>query len=62
VCAICGEAFRAARRDAMTCSPACRQRLYRGRRLTRTGPTEPHLGALVGPWAKREGDHARRRR
>ena len=28
-CAICGKEFDAARSDARTCSPACRQRLYR---------------------------------
>ena len=31
-CAVCGDPFTPARADARTCSPACRQRAYRGRR------------------------------
>lgn len=30
-CAACGQAFTATRRDARTCSPACRQKAYRER-------------------------------
>jgi hypothetical protein len=30
-CATCGERFEATRRDAVTCSPACRQKAYRRR-------------------------------
>ncbi len=30
-CAVCGEVFDAPRRDAVTCSPACRQKAYRTR-------------------------------
>jgi hypothetical protein len=31
-CEACGEAFTATRRDAKTCSPACKQKAYRLRR------------------------------
>jgi hypothetical protein len=31
VCEVCGEPFTAARRDAKTCSPACKQKAYRQR-------------------------------
>ena len=30
-CAVCGREFEAGRRDALTCSPACRQKAYRRR-------------------------------
>jgi hypothetical protein len=30
-CVVCGRSFEAGRCDALTCSPACRQRKYRGR-------------------------------
>jgi len=33
VCGVCGEAFTATRADAKTCSPACRQKAYRLRRV-----------------------------
>lgn len=33
-CVVCGQSFTAPRRDARTCSPACRQRAYRQRRPT----------------------------
>ncbi len=32
VCEVCGEPFTASRRDARTCSPACKQRAYRLRK------------------------------
>jgi hypothetical protein len=32
VCPVCGEAFDATRRDAVTCRPACRQKAYRARK------------------------------
>ncbi len=32
VCEVCGEEFTAKRRDAKTCSPACKQKAYRQRR------------------------------
>jgi hypothetical protein len=32
VCEVCGEEFTATRRDAKTCSPACKQKAYRRRR------------------------------
>jgi hypothetical protein len=31
LCPICGQQFEASRRDAVTCSPACRQKAYRRR-------------------------------
>ncbi len=34
VCEVCGEVFTAARRDARTCSPACKQKAYRRRRAS----------------------------
>ncbi len=34
VCELCGKDFVAARRDALTCSPACRQKAYRQRPQT----------------------------
>jgi hypothetical protein len=33
-CAVCGERFHPARSDAVTCSPACRQKAYRRRRAS----------------------------
>jgi len=30
-CEVCGEQFTATRRDAKTCSPACKQKAYRQR-------------------------------
>jgi hypothetical protein len=33
-CTVCGEAFVAPRWDAVTCSPACRQKAYRQRHAT----------------------------
>jgi hypothetical protein len=38
-CVVCGRAFAATRRDALTCSPACRQRGYRTR-MTRPEPPQ----------------------
>jgi predicted nucleic acid-binding Zn ribbon protein len=35
ICACCGETFAAKRSDAVTCSPACRQTLYRRRQGVR---------------------------
>ena len=32
VCKVCGEEFTATRRDAKTCSKACKQQAYRGRK------------------------------
>jgi hypothetical protein len=32
VCEVCGQSFTATRRDAKTCSPACKQKAYRRRR------------------------------
>ena len=32
-CAVCGERFQPSRADALTCSPACRQKAYRRRRV-----------------------------
>jgi RNA polymerase-binding transcription factor DksA len=45
VCEVCGEALTATRRDAKTCSAACRQQAYRGR--------TQHLSP------KRRGKHSR---
>lgn len=39
-CAVCGRWFVAARRDARTCSPKCRIRLYRDRRSERQAATQ----------------------
>jgi hypothetical protein len=35
VCDVCGEEFTATRRDAKTCSKACKQKAYRGRKKSR---------------------------
>jgi hypothetical protein len=35
VCATCDQPFTATRADAVTCSPACRQKAYRARKSTR---------------------------
>ena len=45
VCEVCGEALTATRRDAKTCSAACRQKAYRRR------------AQLLSP--KRRGKHSR---
>ena len=39
VCPLCGETFDATRRDAVTCSPACRQQAYRRRRAITASPS-----------------------
>jgi hypothetical protein len=44
VCRGCGERFVPARRDAVHCSHACRQRAYRLRRVTAISPAEPTVG------------------
>jgi hypothetical protein len=36
-CPVCGEVFDGTRRDAVTCSPACRQKAYRQRRRLEEG-------------------------
>jgi hypothetical protein len=40
ICAVCGNPFTARRFDALTCSPACRQKQYRRRKSV----TEPAAG------------------
>jgi hypothetical protein len=35
VCEVCGESFTATRRDAKTCSPACKQKAYRARKAVK---------------------------
>jgi hypothetical protein len=42
-CACCGQLFRARRVDAITCSSACRQKLYR-RRVTDNRMCKMHIG------------------
>lgn len=44
-CDGCGDVFVPARRDALTCSPGCRQRAYRQRRRLSQSP----IGAARGP-------------
>lgn len=42
-CDVCGDVFEATRRDALTCSPGCRQRAYRQRRRLSGRPMAPDL-------------------
>lgn len=44
-CAVCAQSFLPTRADASTCSPACRQKLYRARR--RGGRTTAELLARI---------------
>ena len=46
MCEVCGEALRDTRRDAKTCSAACRQKAYRRRRVQHLPPYRVGAGRV----------------
>jgi hypothetical protein len=46
-CCVCGSSFKPRRFDARTCSPACRQRLYRQRKRV---VTDNEAGTQAAPF------------
>jgi hypothetical protein len=56
ICAVCGNPFTARRFDALTCSPACRQKQYRRRKSVTENDAGPNVasGASVTPELTRE--------